>query len=112
MADEKVQEETDVNVKFRLKISNLELRSCNDNLLDGPEHTTAEIVQWSEDGKNCWTIASWRQCREGYYDLHFSGIRPFGAAVNTEIFMMLAKYGQDFLGRHYQKDTGEETDKS
>ena len=69
-----------------------------DNLLiEGVEHTRAEIVKWAKDTgqkEYCWTVAYWDRHKEGY-DLKFVGNRPFD--TNQKIFMTLAKQGQQLL---------------
>lgn len=85
-------------MKFSFRIEDIELRSCGEHLLvDGVEHNRAEIVKWANDtGKKeyCWTVAYWNKHKEGY-DLEFVGARPFD--TNQEIFMKLAKQGQQLL---------------
>jgi hypothetical protein len=85
-------------MKFNTRIDDLELRSCGEHLLaEGVKHNTAEIVKWAKDaGKKeyCWTVAYWNKHKEGY-DLRFVGNRPFD--VNSDIFMKLAKQGQQLL---------------
>jgi hypothetical protein len=85
-------------MKFNLRIEDLEVRSCNINLLSDGEHNRAEIVEWSKGtGKtqshSC-TLAYWNLDEEGY-DLQFVGGRPFD--TDTGIFMKLAKHGQQIL---------------
>lgn len=85
-------------MNFSFRIEDLELRSCGDNLLvEGVEHTKAEIVKWAKDTgqkEYCWTVAYWDRHKEGY-DLKFVGNRPFD--TNQKIFMALAKQGQQLL---------------
>ena len=85
-------------MKFSFRIEDLELRSCGDHLLiEGVKHTRAEIIKWAKDTEQkeyCWTVAYWNRHKEGY-DLQFIGNRPFD--TNQEIFMKLAKQGQQLL---------------
>ena len=86
---------TDIAMKFNIRIDSLEVRSCNENLLSGGDHTTAEVVKWDgEERPSCYTIAYWSKESEGY-DLHFVGNRPFGA--DWRLFMELAQQGQKLL---------------
>lgn len=80
-------------MKFNIRIDNLEVRSCNENLLSVGDHTKAEIVKW-EDEASCYTLAYWTKDSEGY-DLQFVGNRPFGA--DWRLFMDLAQQGQKLL---------------
>ena len=84
-------------MKFNLKIEDLELRSCTINLTSDGVHDRAEIVKWSKgtDKKEyCCTVAYWNLDEEDY-SLRFVGNRPF--AVDSVVFMKLAKYGQRIL---------------
>lgn len=85
-------------MKFSFRIEDLELRSCGEHLLvDGVEHNRAEIVKWANDTDKkecCWTVAYWDKHKDGY-DLKFIGNRPFD--TNQDIFMKLAKLGQQLL---------------
>ncbi|MCP4355979.1 MAG: hypothetical protein GY793_10200 [Proteobacteria bacterium] len=84
-------------MKFNLRVKDLEVRSCGKHLLSGSEHNRAEIVKWANDTENkeyCWIVAYWNKGKEGY-DLQFVGGRPFD--VDSELFMTLAKQGQQIL---------------
>ena len=84
-------------MKFNLRIEDLEVRSCNINLLSDGEHDRAEIVKWSrsrDKKEHCCTVAYWNLDKEDY-NLQFVGNRPFDA--DTGIFMKLAKHGQQIL---------------
>lgn len=86
---------------FNFRIGDLELRSSNSGLTSVGEHTIAEIVQWSSNHNEkefCWTVASWRQTKEGF-DLHFVGERPFKTEPVT--FWKLAKQGQQLLTEYF-----------
>lgn len=86
-------------MKFNIRIDNLEIRSCNETLLSGGDHTTAEVVKWDgEERPSCYTIAYWSKGSEGY-ELRFVGNRPFG--VNETLFMELAKCGQLILDSYF-----------
>jgi hypothetical protein len=84
-------------MKFNLRIEDLEVRSCDSNLLSSSEHTRAHIVKWSNDTDKkeyCWTIAYWIEGKETI-DLQFVGARPF--EVDWELFMKIAREGQRML---------------
>jgi hypothetical protein len=84
-------------MKFNFRIDDLEVRSCNTHLLSDGEHNRAEIVKWNngtDEKEHCFTLAYWNKGKEGY-DLKFVGSRPFD--VNGELFMKLAKQGQQML---------------
>lgn len=88
---------TDIAMKFNLRKDNLEVRSCNENLLSGGDHTTAEVVKWDvEERPSC--LAYWTKDSEGY-DLQFVGNRPFD--VDEQLFMELAKQGQLILDSYF-----------
>lgn len=91
----------DENMKFNFKLKNLELRTCDKNLVGDTEHTTAEIIQWEirgDEDKFCFVVAYWIKSREGY-DLQFVGQRPFD--TDRDIFWKLAKVGQTFLNETF-----------
>lgn len=83
---------------FSVSSGDLELRSCNDNLLTSVPHTTAEIIKWERDDEKqyCFAVAYWTRDKEGY-DLRFVGDRPFDKDIDSASFMSLAKTGQDLL---------------
>lgn len=91
--------------KFKCRVQNLEVRSCNQSLCSYGAHTRAEIVQYDtqEGTEYCWTIAYWDEGKEGYY-LKFAGDRPFG--VDAEIFMELAFLGQQKLEDYFLSKAG------
>ena len=76
--------------KFKKRIGDLEVRSCNEYLGQNGKHTTAEIVQWSVCDSFCWTVAYWIDT-----ELRFVGSRTFDC--NRNVFWKLAKYGQKKL---------------
>lgn len=83
-------------MKFSLRIEDLEVRSCNENLLLDRIHDRAEIVKWEslKDVEYCGTVAYWERVKGGY-ELRFINDRPFN--VDPVIFMGLAKQGQRML---------------
>lgn len=90
-------------MNFNLRIEDLEVRSCNNNLMPNGKHERAEIVKYSHDtdGKEfCWTVAYWIKEKEGY-NLKFVGGRPFN--VYGELFMKIAKQGQILLDEEFEK---------
>jgi len=85
--------------KFNLRVGNLEVRSCNNSLLSGEPHTTAEIIKWdratNDNSSYCFVLAFWHKAKDEGYELRFVLDRPF--AVDTKTFMQLAKWGQEYL---------------
>lgn len=77
---------------LKMKINDLELRSCDENLTSIKEHSTCEIVKWEKS--SCYTVAFWKENNE-CFDLKFVGNRPF--SEDKDNFWKLAKIGQDFL---------------
>ena len=87
--------------RFNFKINSTELRSCNKSLTSTGEHMTAEIIEWIDDEKSCYTLAYWKLDKEGY-DLTFIGARPFDEFPNDpKTFWSLGKTGQDILDNHF-----------
>jgi len=84
---------------FKIRIGNLELRSCNSALLNACPHTTAEIVVVeSDEPEYLYSIASWRSNRSGdEWSLQFCGMRPLGARVSWADFRTLVEIGQTLL---------------
>lgn len=83
--------------KFNFRVKDLEVRSCDENLLTDGKHDKAEIVKWAEGtdkNKYCFTVAYWEKSKEGY-NLLFVGGRPFDE--DSMLFMKLAKQGQQML---------------
>ena len=78
-------------MSFNIKIKNIELRSCNEQLFSKGRHTTAEIVKWNID--HCYTIAYWK---DG--DLKYVGIRPLDVIINNEDFNYLIRQGYELMG--------------
>lgn len=92
--------------KFSFRIENLEVRSCNKYLLSDGEHERAEIIEWSTNTAEkevCATIANWDKGEERY-NLRFVGSRPF--YVDKELFMILAKLGQEVLDNEFNMKNG------
>ena len=85
--------------RFSVRIKNVEVRSCNDNLMSYEPHTTAEIIKW--DDRTCFTIASWRRDSCGYY-LRFVGSRPFSSCGGV-VFWLLGTIGQEHLDKHFEE---------
>lgn len=93
-------------MNFKFRIDDMELRSCNQHLLSEGEHTTAEIIYWSEDkeGKKfCWAVAYWVKNDKGYY-LKFVGSRPFDKFDLWSEFGQLARQGQELLDKHFEEE--------
>ena len=84
-------------MEFKFRIGDLELRSCDEDLLQRGKHIKAEIVKWTSND-TCYLIAVYNQDNDGYFDLKFVGNRPFDA--DQEMFMLLAKMGQEILDKH------------
>ena len=84
-------------MEFNLRVGDLEVMSCNKHLLSDSEHDRARIVKWEKDTETkeyCFVIAYWNLNKD-HYDLQFVGSRPFN--VDIELFMKLAKQGQQIL---------------
>ena len=93
-------------MKFDLRIKDLELRSCDVNLVSFKEHTRAEIVKWKIDNKGdefCFTVASWDVNDEGF-ELKMCCDRFLD--VDKDIFWILAVEGQRLLTIFF-KENGE-----
>ncbi len=87
-----------------LRIGHLELRTCDENLLQRRELVTAEVIRWEKQtdkpGEYCYVLAMWRRSKEGY-SMEFIGGRPFDAP--QDVFWRLAKFGQEFLDRAFEE---------
>jgi hypothetical protein len=83
-------------IRFSWRWDDLELRSCNQSLLQDGEHTTAEVVRWLASG-GCIAIAAWVHTSDGNHELRFVGDRPF--QVDAARFMEMAKHGHEMLRR-------------
>lgn len=89
-------------LKFlRLRMGNLEVRTCDEHLIGDFPHTTMEIVQWETE--SCYTIAFWSSDKEGYR-LRFVCDRPFKYNVDPVDFMRLAAFGQEELNKFFMED--------
>jgi len=82
-------------VNMKMKIGDMECRTCGENLLGTLPHVTAEIVKWN--GTSCYTLAFWKRNCE-YFDLQFIDDRPFGPDIDMSRFMLLAGVMQKHLG--------------
>ena len=80
---------------FNIRIENLELRSCDENLVKWKEGTTAAIVKWYKKG-SCIVIAYWVKDKESY-DLKFCWDRPLEYDVDWDDFKRLIKIGYKLL---------------
>lgn len=80
---------------FNRSLGKLAARSCAKNLSSEGEHTTIEIVEWSEDDTHCWAVAYFEIGKEDP-DLHFVGGRPF-RVENQEDFWKLAEMSFNLL---------------
>jgi len=67
--------------EFRKRDGDIEIRSCNDNLLQTGEHTTAEIVQWYKKD-NCITIAFFE--KEEGWEFRLMLDRFYGLAITQQ----------------------------
>ena len=87
--------------EFSFKVGNLEVRSCDKNLLQEGEHVTAEIIEWKVcDGKPyCSTVAHWVDSGEKYFDLLFISSRPY--EVDKHDLFYLAELGHKNLLREF-----------
>jgi hypothetical protein len=85
--------------RFSFRMGNIELRSCNKNLLQAGEHDRAEIIRWRTDLKgnnSCVAIAVFRPKSEGY-DLSFVGEGPLDKTVDWFDLRKLIEYGYEML---------------
>ena len=76
--------------KIAIRIGNLELLSCDENLAYNKLQTHLEICEWGEDSR--WVIAIFRPRKEGF-DLEFVGERPLADTVDWEQFKKVVKLG-------------------
>jgi len=97
----KANEETSPVERLVMRITDVEIRTCDRHLCSSGFHETAEIVKWHDGEKTCHTIAAWRRGKEGY-DLYFIGGRPFDAC-DGDVFWRLAKTGQDHLDDYFEE---------
>jgi hypothetical protein len=93
-------------MEFNYKEKNIEVRSfgLRSSPEQNPEHTTAEIVQWSKDAHGkpyCWCAAYWVKEKEGY-SLMFVSKRPLG--MNPKLFMKMLKIGQQHLDKYFSEN--------
>jgi len=88
-------------MEFKMRVGNIEARSCDENLLSSKEHVTIEIIKWFEGDKRCLTIAYWEKGKEGY-DLKFAGDRPF--EVKPALFFRIAKSAQEYLDNEFEEE--------
>jgi hypothetical protein len=82
--------------KFNFKIDNLELRSCDESLMNYSEHKTAEIVKWFKNSESCYTIGYFEKDSEEYF-FKFVGDRPIDDEVDWNNFKQLIITGYIFL---------------
>lgn len=80
-------------MKFNITKGNLQLRSCNDMLLNEGEHTTAEIVK-KDNNTSCYTILYWDKYNNS---VTFVSDRAFTKDVNPKTLMKLIKKGFKLL---------------
>ena len=88
-------------MEFNFRIKDLEVKSCRKLLTSDGEHNLAEIIKWDTDTDKkeyCLVLAYWNKGNEGY-NLQFVNGRPFD--VDSELFMKLAKQGQQILDNIY-----------
>lgn len=79
-------------MKLSCRVGNLEVRTAHG--IGAKAHDYVEIVEWGDTGDTCWMVAYFDRAHEGW-QLHFVGDRPFKATVDGELFMRLARIGQD-----------------
>jgi len=83
-------------IKFR--IENLELRSCDINLIERKELTTMTISRWSGDSRV--EIAYWIMNKDKNFHLNFVGNRPMSNNVSKNDLWFLIEVGQKFLDEY------------
>ena len=88
-----------------MRLDDLELHTCSENLLTRGKPKTAEIVRWAEGskGKYNYTLAFWERDSEGYF-MKFVGDRPFSMDVDHALFWTLCKQWQEHLDKHYDAE--------
>lgn len=87
-------------MNFNFRIGDLELRSCDEHLMDDDRHTIAEIVYWNSDN-TCYTVAYYI-VSDGASSLKFVGKRPFDDRIDIPTFMGLAKLGNGIIDGWYE----------
>ena len=80
--------------KFNIRKGNLEVRSCDEYLVNSEDYNRAEIVAWSEDNERCDVIAYFIHTSDGF-NLKFVRDRPFD--VSWMDFMQVAEIGYRLL---------------
>jgi len=82
-------------IKFSIRLFDLELVSCDVNLIENTEKpTTAKIIIWVSQ-KSSVAVAYWKRDNDNGFGLNFNGSLPFDEG--KEVFWELAKIGQDLL---------------
>jgi hypothetical protein len=76
--------------RWAWRSNQLEVSSCDENLLHSKVQDKAEICQWSEDNTCKWTVAVFDKTKDGY-DLRWVGDRPLKASRKD--FYACAKVG-------------------
>lgn len=95
--------------KLNVVMNNLELRSCDENLLNKKEHTTLEIVRWfDKERTSCYVIAYFVVKPEDWVaDLKFVDGRPFEKDVDQDDFWQLARLGFKVLKAKFEREDNE-----
>jgi len=89
--------------KFKHKVGSLEVRSCDEHLLQTGKPVTAEIVYWNSN-VSCYTLAHFRKNLHGEdFDLKFVGSRPFDSHIPNDVFMSIASFGYNKLIKEFDK---------
>ena len=87
--------------QYNKRIDDLELNTCNKNLLSSGKQERMEICQWFAKTTRKVVIAYWSIPTDEGVDLKFVGSRPFN--VDKKIFWKLAKIGQKKMEKESKK---------
>lgn len=79
--------------RFAVRIGNLDLVSCDENLCQNKKQTRAEISQWGEGDEMRWTIAVFDPKKDGGFDLRYVGERPLDEKIDQTVFTTLVFIG-------------------
>ena len=85
---------------LKCRIEDLEVRTCDENLLSHGTAETMSIVRWNKNV--CFCLAYWTKDSEGY-NLNFIKGRPFDDDIDKEEFWLLAEIGQKHLTKWFEE---------
>jgi hypothetical protein len=84
---------------FRMKIDDIEARTCDEHLSNFKDISTIEIVKW--EANTCFTVACFNKDSDGFF-LKFVGSRPF--QLDSFTFFEIARNAQAFLDKSFQDE--------